>query len=195
MFLLYTSYSFFIGNGWLSPKYIFHDFIPEYIWIIWSLMVFYGGYYIRKGYLEIMGLAMLNFPDLPKMQLIKIVKKDFRLKYLRVFNRLILFSAIMYVIAYCEYPLEKCNYIIIGTLLSIVLISHTYIKRQKDSQWESFESRQPRRKIYILLRTIGYLSGGVVLYNLALYRTNISLVVFVAMIISLSCFFMSSRVK
>lgn len=117
-FILFTITSYFRNSHFLSPLDVFINKDLWYWWIIWSGLLFYCGYSIRKEYEMILFGTKNEFPELNDKTLIKEVRQEFFKIYAKRLSPFFALLPIAY-IATLSPTLSESSTLFIIILLSI----------------------------------------------------------------------------
>ena len=131
-YILFTTTSYLRNSHFLSPLDVFINKELWYWWIIWSGLLFFCGYSIRKEY-EIYFFSIKNqFPELKNETLLKEVRQEFFKLYAKRLSPFFALLPIAYIATLSPVIFESSTIFIIILLTIPTLVLFLYRIKHKD---------------------------------------------------------------
>ncbi len=119
-YVLFAAALYDDAGRWLMPWEVFTDGRLLMFMGIWSLLAFYCGYGLRKEFVKMRDATLAAFPDLAVV--VKEVRREFTLKYLRLLFPLFCLLPFAYLAASSAMPPTITDYVVMGALLAMAIV-------------------------------------------------------------------------
>ena len=119
-YVLFAAALYDDAGRWLMPWEVFTDGRLLMFMGIWSLLAFYCGYGLRKEFVRMRDATLAAFPDLAVV--VKEVRREFTLKYLRLLFPLFCLLPFAYLAASSAMPPTITDYVVMGALLAMAIV-------------------------------------------------------------------------
>ncbi len=134
-YLLFATVLYRDGCGLLMPWEVFADGVLLAFMAVWSLLVFYCGYGLRKEFLEMRNAALREFPDLSEEVVSREARREFGLKYLKLLFPVFCLLPLAYLAASSTIPPTLADYVVMGlswTAAAVVFVLRKRLEAGKD---------------------------------------------------------------
>lgn len=121
-YVLFAVVSYDEARVWLMPWEVFADGKLLVFMCLWSFLAFYCGYGLRKEFATMRDAALATFVDFEHAAIIKAVRREFMLKYLKLLFPLFCLLPFAYLAASSSMPPTITDYVVMGAMLAVAVV-------------------------------------------------------------------------